>query len=465
MKKRGHIVKDVLPDSIAFELGIQKGDILLKINDIQIKDIFDYQYLTQDEYLEVTILKSNNEEWILEIEKDYDEELGIEFENNLMDEYHSCSNKCMFCFIDQMPKGMRETLYFKDDDSRLSFLQGNYITLTNMSDEDVDRMIKYHLCPINISVHTTNKELRCKMLNNRFAGKVLNNIEKLYKAGIEMNSQIVLVKGVNDKEELEKSIDDLSKFMPHMKSLSVVPAGITKYREGLYNIELFNKEESLEVIKTIEKWQNILKEKNGHYFVQASDEWYINAGLELPKEERYEGYIQLENGVGMMRLLIDEFDEALEKSLKINDKDSIKRKVTIPTGYLAYDIISSLANKTMKEYKNINVNVVKIRNDFFGETITVTGLITGNDLIKQLKNIDLGDNLLLSCNMLRSGERVFLDDVTLDEVEKSLQVGVNIVKSSGQDLLDCILYGKNDLNQEANANKENFVYTKNYDID
>ncbi len=280
-----------------------------------------------------------------------------------------------------------------------------------------------------------------------------------------MNSQIVLVKGVNDKEELEKSIDDLSKFMPHMKSLSVVPAGITKYREGLYNIELFNKDESLEVIKTIEKWQNILKEKNGHYFVQASDEWYINAGLELPKEERYEGYIQLENGVGMMRLLIDEFDEALEKSLKINDKDSIKRKVTIPTGYLAYDIISSLANKTMKEYKNINVNVVKIRNDFFGETITVTGLITGNDLIKQLKNIDLGDNLLLSCNMLRSGERVFLDDVTLDEVEKSLQVGVNIVKSSGQDLLDCILYGKNDLNQEANANKENFVYTKNYDID
>jgi len=270
---RQHVIDKIIPGSIADEMELEKGDILISINGKEIEDVFDYHYLVNDEYLLVVVQKADGEEWELEIEKDYEEDLGIEFENGLMDDYKSCSNKCIFCFIDQMPPGMRETLYFKDDDSRLSFLQGNYVTLTNMKDKDLDRIIQYKLAPINISVHTTNPTLRCKMLHNRFAGDSLKKIDRLFEAGIQMNGQIVLCKGVNDGDELERTISDLAHYLPYMESLSVVPVGLTKYRDGLYPLESFTKEDALEVIKTIEKWQNICMEKQGVHFVQASDEW------------------------------------------------------------------------------------------------------------------------------------------------------------------------------------------------
>lgn len=306
-----HIIKTVESGSIAEELELEPGDILLSINSEEIEDIFDYRFIIKDEYLEVAIRKKNGEEWVLEIDKEFDEDLGLEFENSLMSEYRSCCNKCIFCFIDQMPPGMRETLYFKDDDSRLSFLQGNYITMTNMKEKDIDRIIRMHLSPINISVQTTNPELRCKMLNNRFAGEKLKYLHRLYDGQVQMNGQIVCCKNVNDGVELRRTISDLSKYMPYMQSVSVVPAGITKYREGLYPIETFNREEAGEVIDIIEGYQRQFYKEYGIHFVHASDEWYINAEREFPEEDRYDGYVQLENGVGMMRIFIDEFKDAL----------------------------------------------------------------------------------------------------------------------------------------------------------
>ena len=275
MKKVEHLIKEVYPGSIAEELEIEPGDVLLSINDQSIEDVFDYRYMIKDEYIEVLIRKPDGEEWVLEIDKDYDDDLGIEFENQLMSDYKSCSNKCIFCFIDQMPPNMRETLYFKDDDSRLSFLQGNYITLTNMKEKDVDRIIKMQLAPINISVQTTNPELRCKMLNNRFAGEKLKFLDQLYEGHVEMNGQIVCCKGVNDGKELERTMDDLSKYLPFMRSVSVVPAGITKYRDNLYPLELFTKEQAGEIIDMIESLQKKYYEEYGLHFMHASDEWYI----------------------------------------------------------------------------------------------------------------------------------------------------------------------------------------------
>ena len=300
--KHKHLIKSVMPGSIAQELEIEAGDKLISINDCEIEDVFDYHFYVNDDYLTLLIEKANGEEWELEIEKDYEEDLGIEFEQGLMDEYRSCRNKCMFCFIDQMPKGMRDTLYFKDDDSRLSFLQGNYVTLTNMSEKDVRRIVNYHLEPINISFQTTNPELRCKMLHNRFAGEALKKVDILYEGGIQMNGQIVLCKGENDGEELERTIRDLTKYVPLLQSVSVVPVGLTKYRDGLYPLEPFTKEDAKAVLEVIHKWQDKLYEEHGLHVMHASDEWYILAGEELPEEERYDGYLQLENGVGMLRL-------------------------------------------------------------------------------------------------------------------------------------------------------------------
>ncbi|HBA47553.1 MAG TPA: radical SAM protein, partial [Lachnospiraceae bacterium] len=301
LQKKMHMIKKVIPGSIAAELEIEEGDRLISIGGAEIEDIFDYQFLIQDSYIEVLVEKPDGEQWLLEVEKDSDEDLGIEFENGLMDEYHSCRNKCIFCFIDQMPPGMRETLYFKDDDSRLSFLQGNYVTLTNMSDTDIDRICRYHLSPINISFQTMNPGLRCKMLNNRFAGEALKKVDVLYEAGIRMNGQIVLCKGVNDGAELEYSIRQLMKYMPVLESVSVVPVGLTKFREGLYPLEPFEREDAVAVIDMIEKYQQECYGKSGLHFIHASDEWYILAGREMPEEERYDGYLQLENGVGMLR--------------------------------------------------------------------------------------------------------------------------------------------------------------------
>ena len=433
--KQEHIIKEIETGSIAEELGIEPGDKLISINDNTIEDVFDYHYLVNDEELVVLIEKANGEEWELEIEKDYDEDLGIIFEQGLMDEYRSCRNKCIFCFIDQMPKGMRETLYFKDDDSRLSFLQGNYITLTNMSDHDVERMIQYHLEPINISFQTTNPELRCKMLHNRFAGEALKKVDKLHEAGIHMNGQIVLCKGVNDGEELERSIRELTNYLPYLQSVSVVPVGLTKYRDGLYPLEPFTKEDAIKVLEIIEKWQKKIYDEHGLHFIHAGDEWYILAEREMPEEERYDGYLQLENGVGMLRLLIDEFDEAFSDI----EGDDRKREISIATGKLAYPYLQQMIEKLQVKFPNIKVHLYWIRNEFFGETITVSGLITGQDLMAQLKDKQLGSKLLLPCNLLRDGEEVFLDDVTLTQVKESLQVDIDIVKSSGWDLLERIL--------------------------
>ena len=433
--KHEHIIKEIEPGSIAEELGIEPGDKLISINDQEIEDVFDYHFYVNDEELVLLIEKPDGEEWELEIEKDFEEDLGIIFEQGLMDEYRSCRNKCMFCFIDQMPKGMRDTLYFKDDDSRLSFLQGNYITLTNMSDHDVERIVRYHLEPINISFHTTNPELRCKMLNNRFAGDALKKVKKFYEGGIQMNGQIVLCRGINDGEELERSIRELSKYLPYLQSVSVVPAGLTKYREGLYPLEPFTKAEAEHVIDTIERWQKKFYEEYDLHFIHASDEWYILADREVPEEDRYDGYLQLENGVGMLRLLQNEFEEVYEDL----EGDDRVREVSLATGGLAYPYILSMAERIQEIYPNVKVHVYKIRNDFFGELITVSGLITGQDLIAQLKEQKLGNTLILPCNMLRDGEEVFLDDITLSDLKDSLQVEVNVVKSSGQALIDAMI--------------------------
>lgn len=426
-KKNRHIISKVLPQSIGEEMELMPGDELISINGQVIEDVFDYHYLVDDDYLELLVRKENGEEWELEIEKDYEEDLGIEFENSLMDEYRSCRNNCIFCFIDQMPEGMRETLYFKDDDSRLSFLQGNYVTLTNMSDHDIDRIIQYHLAPINISFQTTNPQLRCKMLNNRFAGDIFPKVQRLYEAGIEMNGQVVLCKGINDGEELERTIKDLTRYLPHLKSVSIVPVGLSKYRDGLYPLEPFNKEDAEKVLDTVHQWQEKLYPEYGLHFIHCSDEWYILAERELPREDQYDGYLQLENGVGMLRLLEEEVKEALIHS----GEESVKRQVSIATGRLAAPFIRKNVELVANVYKDLEVEVFPIRNDFFGEMITVSGLITGQDLIAQLKNQKLGERLLIPCNMLRAGENVFLDDITVETVEKELGVPVVVVDEDG----------------------------------
>ncbi|MBO5208262.1 MAG: DUF512 domain-containing protein [Lachnospiraceae bacterium] len=463
-----HIIKSVEVGSIAEELEIEVGDVLLSINDEEIEDIFDYRFLIKDEYLEVVIRKSNGEEWLLEIEKEYDDDLGIEFENALMSEYRSCSNKCIFCFIDQMPPGMRETLYFKDDDSRLSFLQGNYITMTNMREKDIDRIIRMNLAPINISVQTTNPELRCKMLHNRFAGEKLKYLDRLYEGHIEMNGQVVCCKNVNDGDELKRTIEDLSKYLPFMKSVSVVPAGITKYRDGLYPLEIFSKEEAGAVIDLIESYQKQFYDEYGLHFIHASDEWYINAERDFPEEEKYDGYIQLENGVGMMRIFINEFEDALEHLINSKKypklKENLHRTVTIATGKLTYSTLQSFANQVKEYFPGLTIHIISIRNDFFGETITVSGLVTGQDLVKQIKKrqnegLELGNVLNIPSNMLRMGEQVFLDDMTVEKVEIELGMKVVPVESGGQDFLEAMT----NIEYHMNRDNGNFVYIQAYD--
>ena len=440
-KKKGHIIKSVTPGSIAEEMGLEPGDKIVAVDGTEIEDIFDYQFLIQDTYIEVQVETKDGEECLLEIEKDFEEDLGIEFENGLMDDYRSCHNKCIFCFIDQMPKGMRDTLYFKDDDSRLSFLQGNYVTLTNMSEHDVDRIVRYHLSPINISFQTMNPELRCKMLHNRFAGEALKKVDVLFDAGIIMNGQIVLCKGINDGAELNYSIEQLTKYLPNLESVSVVPVGLSKYREGLYPLEPFTKEDACSVIDLIESWQKKIYAEHGIHFVHASDEWYILAGRELPEEERYDGYLQLENGVGMLRLMLNEFTEYMEEISKkyTLPYPAYQGTVSLVTVKLAYPYIRRMADRLNEAFPGIRVLVYEIRNDFFGEHITVSGLLTGQDIIAQLTGKELGQRLLLPQNVLRSGEDVFLDDVHLSELEGALQVKTDIVKSRGCDFVNSIL--------------------------
>ena len=437
---RTHRILAVKSGSIAEELNISPGDELLSVNDREIEDIFDYQYLTEDDYIEVLVRKGDSgEEWLLEIEKDPDEDIGIDFGKGLMDEYRSCRNRCIFCFIDQMPPGMRDTLYFKDDDSRLSFLQGNYVTLTNMSDHDIERIIRYRMEPINISFHTTNPELRCRMLHNRHAGEALEKVKVLADAGIAMNGQIVLCRGINDGEELERTIRDLAAYLPALQSVSVVPVGLTRFREGLFPLEPFNKEDAAAVLRTIRRWQAVFLDRCGQHIVHASDEWYLLAEEPLPDEESYDGYLQLENGVGMLRLLDTEVQEALARR---KDPDVPPRHVTIATGYLAAPFLRQVLARVCAQYPQVEAEVIPIRNDFFGEMITVSGLITGSDLIRQLKGRELGDCLLIPCSMLRAGEEVFLDDITLTQVSEALHVPVRVTDEDGEDFCRAVLSGQ-----------------------
>ncbi len=430
-----NVIIKVEKGSIAEEMGIEPGDILADIDNKPVKDVFDYRYLIQSEYIEVGIIKPDGDEWLLEIDKEEYEDLGIVFETGLMDKAKSCSNKCIFCFIDQLPKGMRETLYFKDDDSRLSFLQGNYVTLTNMRDEDIDRVIFYHLSPINISVHTTDMELRKFMLKNPASVNVMEHIKKLAENHIEMNFQIVLCKNINDGKYLDKSIEDLSAFIPAARSMSIVPFGKSAHREGLMDIELFDKEDCSKIIAQVEAHQSRLLKKYGTRFCFLSDEFYISADMPLPDDESYEGYPQYENGVGMVTLYKKEFYEAFDAL----SGDNKKRDLSIATGKIAFDFIYSLSCDIMKKYPNTKINVYAIENDFFGRTITVSGLMTGTDIIAQLRDKELGSALLIPDNCLRADETVLLDDVDIRDIEKELRVNVVPVGCDGREFLNEIL--------------------------
>ena len=447
MKDQVHLIKSVEIGSIADEMGVEAGDALISIDETAIEDVFDYRFLIQSEELTVVIRKPDGEEWELDIEKDESEDLGIEFESGLMDEYRSCRNKCIFCFIDQMPKGMRPTLYFKDDDSRLSFLQGNYVTLTNMDDHDIDRIIRYRLSPINISVQTTNPQLRCMMLNNRFAGKALDKIKRLYDAGITMNAQIVLCKGVNDKEELRRTLTDLLVYAPVMQSVSVVPVGLTKYRQGLYPLEKIEKEDALTTLEIIDEISTEAYKRFGIHFAHASDEIYILAERQLPPAEEYDDYPQLENGVGMLRLMSDEYENTynrLKRDIEsgLIQPDAYEMKFSIATGVLARPYVGDLTSRICSLFPNVSFEVYEIKNDFFGENITVSGLITGRDIIDQLSGKDLGEYLIIPDSMMKADEEIFLDNVKVSDLEGALQVNIHIVKSNGLDLVNFILKEK-----------------------
>ncbi|MCL2592133.1 MAG: DUF512 domain-containing protein [Defluviitaleaceae bacterium] len=431
-----NVITRVEAYSIAEELYIEPGDVLLSINDAKVEDVFDYMFAIKDEYLEVLILKKNGEEWLLEIEKDEDEDLGLSFESGLMDDMRSCKNKCIFCFIDQLPKGMRETLYFKDDDSRLSFLSGNYVTLTNMLDRDFERLLFYKFSPINISVHTTNPELRTFMLNNKNAKNILEQIKRLADNGISMNFQIVLCKDVNDLEHLDKTIEDLASFAPMAKSLSIVPVGITKYRKNnaLYPLEPFFKDDAKKVIEQVEKWQKKLKAEIGTRFVFLADEFYLKAGIDVPEYKHYEDFPQIENGVGMFSAFKHEFEKSLNE-IRLVKKVSEKAVIT---GALAYDLIKHLASLANKRY-NTTTEVFSVENNFFGEHITVSGLLTGKDIIASLKGKTLAQKILIPENALRKDEHVFLDDITLQDLERELGVEVVAVKLDGKDFLSKLL--------------------------
>jgi putative radical SAM enzyme (TIGR03279 family) len=432
-----HEILGVEQGSIADELGIKAGDKLISINGKKVQDALDYHLFVKEEFIDLMIYDLvHDEPWLYEIEKDEEEDLGLIFDNNLMDEYRSCRNKCVFCFIDQLPKGMRETLYFKDDDARLSFLQGNYITLTNMTGREVERIIKYHLSPINISIHTMNLELRQKMLKNKNSGKIVSYMDRLYKAGITMNGQIVLCKGLNDQDELAYSIEALSQYLPHLQSVSVVPVGLSKHRDGLYPLEPFTKEACIEVVKLVEGYQQQYMTLHNSHFIHLGDEFYIMAGLELPSEDTYDGYLQLENGVGMTRMFVDD----LSRDIKALDPVIIQpTKISLITGKLFEPILRNLMIMLEGKVRNLELQVVGVENNFFGPNITVSGLLTGKDILHQVKDLDLGHYLYLPDNILRNGENILLDDITVSDMEKALGIPMAFIDCFGTNLIQSLL--------------------------
>lgn len=427
-------IKEIIPDTPAYRTHkINAGDSLISINGHRINDVLDYMYYSAENELALVISR-NGTEFTVNIEKSEYDDLGIESESFLMDKKRTCHNKCVFCFIDQMPDGMRDTLYFKDDDARLSFLQGNYVTLTNLGQSDIDRIIDMKL-NINVSVHTTNPELRCKMMNNRFAGDKLKYLKQMTDSGIKLNCQIVLCPELNDGAELERSLTDLGNMMPNISSIAVVPVGLSKFRDGLFPLKTFNKKTAGDALDIISRFQNEFLEKYGTRLVFPSDEFFLIAERKIPTSDYYEDFSQYENGVGMLRSIDDEFMQALECA----DYDNHKRKISIATGYSAYDTIKRLAVMAEEKYSGLECNVYSIRNDFFGETITVTGLVTATDIIKQLSGKDLGTELLISSSMLRRDTDIFLDDLTVSDVENKLDLKVTAVDNDGFALLDAIL--------------------------
>lgn len=420
-------------DSLAAEAGLEPGDRLLKINGHDFHDILEYRYLVSEYEVELEVEKKDGSIEIITIENDY-EELGFDFKEELIDTAQSCTNKCIFCFIDQLPKGMRETVYFKDDDTRLSFLQGNYVTLTNMKDEEIDRLIHMHVSPINISVHATDPELRKKMLNNRFAGKCYSIMQKFAANNICMNCQIVLCPGINDGVNLDRTIADLGKLYPYVNSVSVVPVGLTRYREGLCHLTQFDADGSREVIRQLEQWQQKFLKKYGTRIVFLSDEFYVNANVPVPDAADYEGFPQLENGVGLIASMQEEFDSAL----KLVKEKPRNRRVTVATGELAADFIKGLA-AALEEKSGVRIHVRPIKNNFFGGGVNVSGLVCGCDIIDQLKNEEKTDELIIPQSMLRDDDEIFLDDTTVAEVEQVLGMPVKASLNDGYDFIEKIL--------------------------
>lgn len=422
--------------SPADKKGIKSGDKILRVNGNDIIDVLDYRFYQNEKRLKLEIETKEGKVKKITVHKKEYEELGPVFDSYLMDKQHSCKNKCIFCFIDQLPRGMRETLYFKDDDSRLSFLFGNYITLTNLTEHEISRIINMHISPVNISVHTTNKELRCKMMNNRFAGDSLSVLDRFNQAGILMNCQLVLCPGYNDGKELEKSLEDLM-GLESVNSVALVPVGLTKYRENLTKLEPFDKVKAANVLDITEKYAVKYKEKYGVRKVYAADEFYLKAERQIPSAEFYGDFDQLDNGVGMWALFKEEAQEAIKN---ICEYDGIKR--TVVTGEAAFPLINETVENIKSKISNIDCEVFKIRNDFFGEQITVAGLVTGGDIISQLKDKNLGKELLIPSSMLRHENDMFLDSVTVEDLEKELDVKVIAVDNDGCQFVEKVLGGK-----------------------
>ncbi len=429
------VVKSVDPFSIAEECGIEKGDVILKVNNKEFTDVLDFRFLTSDEHYVINVRKGDGSIEEIEVYNELYEQFGCEFENSLMDSPKTCRNKCIFCFMDQLPPNMRKTMYFKDDDVRLSFLEGNYVTLTNLDDKKIDRICSLKISPINVSVHATDPDLRCRMLNNRFAGNVLSVMERFAKSGIMMNAQIVLCKGINDGKFLEKSLLDLSGLFPNIRSISVVPVGLTAFRDSLFSLESFEKEDCIRVIDEVTNLGNSFLGKYGTRLVYLADEFYIKAQRQLPPFEYYEDFPQIENGVGLMTTMNYEIAEELE-DVKTDVKPFAK---SIATSEIAYDYVCSWVKSIKKKCPKLNINVYKIKNNFFGGKITVTGLLCGSDIIGQLKEKDLGEELLLSESMFKNDCDILLDDVTKEDIEKSLGVKVSIVRNTGCDFVSSVL--------------------------
>ena len=425
----------VEPGGPASHAGVRPGETLLSINGNEICDILDYRFYETDRHLSIVLRDDAGAERTVQIRKGQYESIGLEFETYLMDQQHSCTNRCIFCFIDQLPNGLRKSLYFKDDDSRLSFLFGNYVTLTNLKEREVDRIIKMHISPINISVHTTNPELRVKMMGNRFAGKSLDILYRFAKAGIKLNCQIVLCRDINDGEELDRTLKDLTSLWPSVQSVAVVPLGLTKYRQGLYPLTGYDSETARAVVRQLERWGDRCEQKYGQRICYAADEFYLKAQLPIPPAPFYGDFDQLENGVGLMASLKQEFLDALEDFVP----PASSRKVTLATGVAAHPFLDTLLDELRQRCHNLTCNVVPIVNDFFGDTITVAGLVTGGDLLKQLRGRELGDALLLPDVMLRREGDIFLDDVSLEELSEALQIQIITVPNDGYALLDAVV--------------------------